>query len=88
MSEAWKRRGLCAGGDPRDWETENLPAGQEKEAAKALCDGCPVTKECAAAAVRPFYMPGVRRDLGLGMEQIEKPYTLRISGVVVAGVPT
>lgn len=84
----WKKRGLCAGRDPRDWETENLPAGKEQEAAKALCNGCPVLKECAADAVKPFYMPGIRRDLGLGMEQVERPYIARVTGVVVAGIAT
>lgn len=53
-SSGWSDRGLCAGGDPAEWEL----VGRGKHSpevvarAKAQCAGCPVLYDCAIDTVR------------------------------------
>jgi hypothetical protein len=77
----WRRRSKCLTRNPRDYETENLPKGREADAARALCAGCSVIKECATDAVQPINMTQL-----LGTE--ESHDIIYVSGVVRAGIPT
>lgn len=54
---AWQRFGACVGANPELWfhETNALSV----EAAKAICNRCPVTAECLA------YAMGDRRIVGI-----------------------
>jgi hypothetical protein len=55
---SWKERALCYGSStPESWYTENLPRStpqaplRRESAAKQLCVGCPVMRQCAAYAL-------------------------------------
>lgn len=55
----WKDDAKCATLDPELYETEHLPEGREDEAARELCEGCPVLRQCAIDALKPVDMARV-----------------------------
>jgi len=50
-------RGLHAEGGPNTFfpEGKNMAAVREHRAARAICDSCPVTEQCAAAGLGEYY---------------------------------
>lgn len=57
-SEPWMLKAKCRDADdPEAWDTNNLPRStpnqphRHKDHAKALCQGCPVMRDCAQFAI-------------------------------------
>lgn len=64
-TRAWMDRALCAGRNPRLYETDGyrnnrVMKSDRVERARNLCAGCPVVQECAADALEPLAVATIR----------------------------
>lgn len=72
-------RGLCAGRATagEDLWTSDDPA--EREAAKLICDRCPVAAACLRVALERGEKWGVWAGMDLGVVEMAEPATVRVS---------
>lgn len=55
----WINVAQCVGRNPQDYELDDYRGDRDARAVE-LCAGCPVTRECAAAALDPLAVGTVR----------------------------
>lgn len=75
----WQQQAKCLTADPELWYVTNLPVEDPVGAARELCAGCPVLRDCAADAVKPIDMTAL-------LGTFEEPDLIHVSGVVRAGI--
>ncbi|MBS4102457.1 WhiB family transcriptional regulator [Tsukamurella paurometabola] len=87
MIRNWQPLAKCWGDDPSKYDWEDGDSQDETLArAKALCDGCPVLKECLKDALMPHNTTAVLRESRLGpKDSIDD--IVQTSGVIRGGVP-